>query len=40
MHLQDAIDHIVTAKRASGRAERTLQDYRRVLGRFAGEVEK
>ncbi len=38
MHLQDAIDYIVTAKRASGRAERTLQDYRRVLGRYAEHV--
>jgi hypothetical protein len=40
MLLSDAIDHIVTAKKAQGLAERTRQDYHRVLGRFAGEVEK
>ena len=35
MRLETAINALITAKRADGRAKRTLQDYRRVLSRFA-----
>jgi site-specific recombinase XerD len=35
MNLQTMIEHFITAKRADGRAKRTLQDYNRVLSDFA-----
>ncbi len=40
MLLSDAIDYIVTAKKAQGLAERTRRDYRSVLGRFSKHINQ